>query len=100
ASKKKASKKKASKKKASKKKASKKKKKASRKTARAVAAAGTPWERLADAAEEMRKAALDLAEREADEGRKALNDFVGATRDKLSDLESMAERGIARLTHK
>jgi len=94
ASKKKASKKKASKKKASKKKSSKKrgKKKASRKSA------ATPWERLAVAAEQMRVAALELAEQEAGQGRQAIDDFVGATRAKLSDLESVAERGIARIT--
>ena len=96
ASKKKASKKKASKKKASKKKSSKKrgKKKASRK------AAASPWERLAVAAEHMREAALELAEQEASHGRRAIDDFVGATRAKLSDLESVAERGIARITGK
>ena len=94
--KKKASKKKASKKKASKKKSSKKrgKKKASRK------AAASPWERLAVAAEHMREAALELAEQEASHGRRAIDDFVGATRAKLSDLESVAERGIARITGK
>ncbi len=46
----------------------------------------------------MRQAALELAEREAGEGRKAIDEFVGATRAKLNDIESMAERGIARLT--
>ena len=97
ASKKKASKKKASKKKASKKKSSKKrgKKKASRRTS-----AASPWERLALAAEHMRVAALELAEQEASQGRKAIDDFVGATRAKLTDLESVAERGIARITGK
>ena len=122
ASKKKASKKKASKKgpvgrppgkKTSKKKASKKrpigrppgkktsKKKASKKRGRKAGyAEGTPWERLARAAEELRIAALELAEREASQGRKAIDDFVGATRSKLSDIEAMAERGIARLTGK
>ncbi|MCA1779753.1 MAG: hypothetical protein LC637_10305, partial [Xanthomonadaceae bacterium] len=58
----------------------------------------SPWSRLAEAAEQMRIAALELAERETVEGRRALSEFVGATREKLSDLESMAERGIARLT--
>ena len=92
-----ASKKKASKKKASKKKSSKKrgKKKASRKSAGA-----SPWERLALAAEHMRLAALELADQEATHGRQAIDDFVGATREKLSNLESVAERGIARLTGK
>ncbi|HSG34433.1 MAG TPA: hypothetical protein VLA37_07850 [Sphingomonadaceae bacterium] len=48
----------------------------------------------------MRLAALELAEQEASQGRKAIDDFVGATRAKLTDLESVAERGIARLTGK
>ncbi|MDT8410456.1 MAG: hypothetical protein RQ741_12710, partial [Wenzhouxiangellaceae bacterium] len=86
------SKKKASKKKASKKKASKKK------TTRKLEE--SPWHRMAVAAEMLREASLELAAREASEGRQALADFVGATRSKLSDLEEMAERGIARLTGK
>jgi hypothetical protein len=48
----------------------------------------------------MRAAALELAERETTQGRRALDEFVGATREKLSDLENIAERGIARLTRK
>ena len=77
------------------------KKKASKKRGRKAGYAdGTPWERLARAAEELRIAALELAEREASQGRKAIDDFVGATRSKLSDIEAMAERGIARLTGK
>ncbi|MDT8450167.1 MAG: hypothetical protein RQ847_08310, partial [Wenzhouxiangellaceae bacterium] len=77
------------------------KKKAGRKkkSAKSVAA-GSPWDRLAVAAEEMREAAMELAAREAADSRNVLDEFVHATRAKLSDLETVAERGIARLTRK
>ncbi|MDT8439668.1 MAG: hypothetical protein RQ729_11735, partial [Wenzhouxiangellaceae bacterium] len=102
ASKKKASKKKASKKKASKKKASKKKasKKRSKKKGSAEGLSGSPWDRLVAALEQAREAALELAERDVNRGREAVEKLVGDARDTLANFEDMAEKGIARLTGK
>ncbi|MEX0916290.1 MAG: hypothetical protein WD397_01425, partial [Wenzhouxiangellaceae bacterium] len=85
ASKKKASKKKASKKKASKKKRSKKKrskKKRSKKKASRKAAEGS-WDRLVQALDDARNAAIELAESEAEHGRRIVDEVVGAIRSKF-----------------
>jgi len=48
----------------------------------------------------MREAAMELAAREGAERTRALKDFAEATRNKLHDLETAAQRGIARLARK
>jgi len=48
----------------------------------------------------MQDAARRIAAHEAAAGRRAIDEFVGATRSKLSDLEEMAEKGIARIAGK
>ncbi|MDX1626453.1 MAG: hypothetical protein R3323_08060, partial [Wenzhouxiangellaceae bacterium] len=101
AGKKKAGKKKAGKKKAGKKKAGKKKSKKKRGKKRGKKAAvktGSPWDKLAEAAEQLREAAQELAAKEAREGSRALRSFADEARSKLSDLETAAQRGIQRLT--
>jgi len=106
ASKKKASKKKASKKKASKKKASKKKaskKKASKKKASKKKKASyrdDSFARIVAAVEELRDAVNDLAGSELRHRREAVEDLRAAARAKISDLETAAQRSLARLTGK
>ncbi|GAB4171325.1 MAG: hypothetical protein Kow0020_05930 [Wenzhouxiangellaceae bacterium] len=53
---------------------------------------------MARAAEELREAALELAEREASRRKKVINEVVGAAKSKLSDIEAMAERSIRKIT--
>jgi len=100
ASKKKASKKKASKKKASKKKASKKKTRKKKSRKKKVSASGDPMARVLVAAEELRDALQDLASHELSSRRKAVEELQATARSKISDLETAAQKGLARLTRR
>jgi hypothetical protein len=96
-SKKKASKKKASKKKASKKKARKKKtrkKKASKKVGRS----GSPMDRVLAAADELRDALQEFAADEVNRQAAAVERLRKTAREKILDLETAAQQGLARLT--
>ncbi len=97
--KKKATKKKASKKKASKKKAAKKKvgrKKRSSKKTGGAASQAEPMSRLLAAVDELREAALELAQSRSEDHQTVVSDLRKAAQSRISEIEQAAVRSLKR----